>query len=79
MADGRNIDLVFSDVLMPGGMNGVELARELRRRHPDLPVVLTSAYAGNAKRDADAAGIALLPKPYRLEELAAVTQTALGG
>ena len=79
LADGRTIDLVFSDVLMPGGMNGVELARELRRRHPDLPVVLTSAYAGNAKRDADAAGIALLPKPYRLEELAAVTQTALGG
>ena len=79
LADGRPVDLVFSDVLMPGGMNGVELARELRRRHPDLPVVLTSAYAGNAKRDADAAGIALLPKPYRLEELAAVTQTALGG
>ena len=78
LANGRAIDLVFSDVKMPGGMHGVELAQEVRRRRPDLPVVLTTAYAGSAKHDAEAAGIALLPKPHRLDELAAVTRTALG-
>ncbi|MDB5374809.1 MAG: hybrid sensor histidine kinase/response regulator [Belnapia sp.] len=79
LADERRIDLVFSDVMMPGGMNGVELAREVRRRRPELPVVLTTAYAGAAKREAEAAGIVLLAKPYRLEELAAVTRDALAG
>ena len=78
LADGRGIDLVFSDVMMPGGMNGIELAREVKRRRPGLPVVLTTAYAEAARRDAEAEGIALLPKPYRLEELAATTRLALG-
>jgi signal transduction histidine kinase len=78
LADGRAIDLVFSDIMMPGGMNGVDLAREVKRRHPGLPVVLTTAYAEAAKSDAEAEGIVLLPKPYRLEELAAITRDALG-
>lgn len=78
LADGRAVDLVFSDVMMPGGMNGVELAHEVRRRRPDLPILLTSAYADAAKNAAAAAGIVVLPKPYRLEELAAATRDALG-
>ncbi|MBL6080186.1 response regulator [Belnapia sp. T18] len=78
LADGRPVDLVFSDVMMPGGMNGVDLAREVKRRRPGLPVMLTTAYAEAAKRDAEAEGIAVLPKPYRLEELAAATRMALG-
>ncbi len=76
LANGRGVDLVFSDVMMPGPMNGVDLAREARRRRPGLPVLLTSGYAASAKRDAEAERIALLPKPYRLEELdAAITAT----
>jgi signal transduction histidine kinase/CheY-like chemotaxis protein len=78
LANGRAVDLVFSDVMMPGGMNGVDLAREVRRRRPELPVLLTTAYVEAAKRDAEAEGIGLLPKPYRLEELAAATRNALG-
>jgi CheY-like chemotaxis protein len=78
LADGRAVDLVFSDVMMPGGMNGVELAREVRRRRPELPVLLTTAYAEAAKGAAAAAGLVVLPKPYRLEELAAATRDALG-
>ena len=39
---------------------------------------LTTAYAGTAKQEAEAAGIVLLPKPYRLDELATVTADALG-
>ncbi|MBD0270767.1 MAG: response regulator [Acetobacteraceae bacterium] len=78
LADGRAVDLVFSDVMMPGGMNGVDLAREVKRRRPGLPVLLTTAYAEAAKGDAEAEGIALLPKPYRLDELAAAARGALG-
>jgi CheY-like chemotaxis protein len=41
LANGRPVDIVFSDFMMPGGMNGVDLAREIRRRRADLPVVPT--------------------------------------
>lgn len=70
LADGRRIDLVFSDVMMPGGMNGVELAREVRQRRPELPILLTSGFAEAVRREVEAEGIALLPKPYRLRDLA---------
>ena len=45
---GRAIDVVFSDIMMPGGVDGLELARRLRRRRPDLPVVLTTGMAPEA-------------------------------
>ena len=44
LAATREIDIVFSDVMMPGGMSGVELAREIRERFPEMPVVLTTGY-----------------------------------
>jgi signal transduction histidine kinase/CheY-like chemotaxis protein len=78
LANGRHVDLVFSDVMMPGGMNGVDLAREIQARRRGLPVLLTSGYAEAARRDADAEGIRILPKPYRLDELAAALES-LGG
>ena len=62
-------DIVFSDVMMPGGMNGVELAREIRRKWPDLPVVLTTGYI-EAARSAVMEGLQVLVKPYALEVLA---------
>jgi CheY-like chemotaxis protein len=45
LANGRHVDVVLSDIMMPGGMNGVELAREVRRRRSGLPILLTSGYA----------------------------------
>ena len=78
LADKRAIDIVFSDVMMPGRMNGVELAQEIRRRRPNLPVLLTSGFAEAASRSAAAHRIRIIPKPYRMDELrealAAVTQ-----
>jgi signal transduction histidine kinase/CheY-like chemotaxis protein len=71
LADGRIVDVVFSDIMMPGGMNGVELAREVRSRRPSLPVVLTSGYAGSARREAEHDGMRILAKPYGIDELAA--------
>ena len=69
LADKRAIDIVLSDVMMPGRMNGVDLAREIRRRRPHLPVLLTSGYAEAASRSAAAHQIRIIPKPFRMEEL----------
>jgi signal transduction histidine kinase/ActR/RegA family two-component response regulator len=69
LADRRSVDIVFSDVMMPGRMNGVELAQEIRRRRPNLPVLLTSGYADAARRKAGAQQIKIIPKPYRIDEL----------
>jgi signal transduction histidine kinase len=67
---GDPIDVVFSDVVMPGGMDGVQLAAELAVRRPDLPVLLTSGYH-EAVAELDARGLAFIPKPYRPEDLRA--------
>jgi signal transduction histidine kinase/ActR/RegA family two-component response regulator len=76
LADGRPIDLVFSDIMMPGGMNGVELAREIKRRRSDMPVLLTSGYAEAAVKEAEREGVQILPKPYHIDELAAALGAA---
>jgi CheY-like chemotaxis protein len=65
---------VFSDIMMPGGMNGLELVHEIRMRRQELPILLTSGYAEAAKSAAEAQGVQILPKPYRLDELAAALQ-----
>jgi CheY-like chemotaxis protein len=71
LANGRPVDIVFSDFMMPGGMNGVDLAREIRRRRADLPVVLTCGYAQAAAYEANAVGIRVLLKPYGIDQLSA--------
>ena len=54
---GDGVDIVFSDVMMPGGMSGVDLAREIRKRWPGLPVVLTTGYMeGEDSHDGGAGG-----------------------
>jgi two-component system NtrC family sensor kinase len=64
----RDIDLVFSDILMPGGMNGLELADAIRRRFPQIVVLLTTGYSSSAQ-DAVRQGFAVLQKPYDLAAL----------
>ncbi|MEJ8847618.1 PAS domain-containing protein [Variovorax rhizosphaerae] len=68
LANARSIDIVFSDVMMAGSVSGLELAREIRRRRPGLPVVLTTGYAGAAAGMGNAE-FRLLLKPYSLEAL----------
>ena len=64
--------LLFSDVIMPGGMNGYVLARKLRQTVPGLRVLLTSGYAGDAHSHSTAVGseFEVIEKPYRLDDLA---------
>jgi CheY-like chemotaxis protein/two-component sensor histidine kinase len=66
MGEGLYPDLVVTDHLMPG-MTGLDLARELRSRRPDLPVLIVSGYA---EMDGIAPGFARLTKPFRAAELA---------
>ena len=79
LANGRRVDLVFSDIMMPGGTNGVELAGEVRRRRADLPILLTSGFSEAVRKDADALGIPVLSKPYGLQELQVAVQAQLAG
>ena len=62
-------DCILSDIMMPGGVSGVHLAREIRRRHPDLRVVLTTGYV-EAAADLSDGEFDLLLKPYTAEALA---------
>jgi CheY-like chemotaxis protein len=75
----ERIDLLFTDVIIPGGMNGRQLATEALKRRPGLKVLYTSGYTENAivhhgRLDA---GVLLLPKPYVSSDLARMIRTAL--
>ncbi|WP_270936174.1 PAS domain-containing hybrid sensor histidine kinase/response regulator [Falsiroseomonas oryzae] len=68
LADGTPADLVLTDVLMPGGQDGFDLARCLAAERPSLPVLLCSGYGGAPPRVA-AARLPLLRKPFTLGDL----------
>jgi DNA-binding NtrC family response regulator len=72
----RAIDLVFSDIVMPGAMSGLDLAWRLRELRPGLPVVLTTGYS-SALQTAAPEGFTLLTKPYDLKSLHEVVESAL--
>ena len=78
--DGATIDLLFTDVIMPGHMNGRQLVDEALKRRPALKTLYTSGYTENAivhhgRLDS---GVLLLAKPYRKSELARMIRLALG-
>ena len=59
--------IVFTDIVMPGGISGIELAHRVRDRFPELPVLLTTGYSEHV---ADTNGFPLLQKPYEMSSLA---------
>jgi len=76
---GEHIDLLFTDIVMPGPINGRQLATEAVRRRPSLKVLFTSGYTENAivhhgRLDP---GVLLLAKPYRKSDLAVMVRTAI--
>ncbi|WP_315774616.1 MULTISPECIES: CHASE3 domain-containing protein [unclassified Bradyrhizobium] len=78
---GQSFDLLFTDVIMPGGVNGKELAEEALRQRPGTKVLYTSGYTDNAMVEhgrLDQAAL-LLTKPYRKSELAKMVRLALAG
>ncbi len=73
-----DVDLLFSDVIMPGGMTGLQLADEARRQRPGLPVLLATGYMEQLP-DARHPAFPVLPKPYRESELLGRIADALAG
>ncbi len=79
--DARNdISLLFTDVGLPGGMNGRQLADEARRRQPGLPVLFTTGYARNAivHQGRLDPGVELITKPFTYADLAATVHRIIG-
>jgi len=77
---GAVFDLLFTDVIMPNGINGPELSKEVAKRRPGTRVLFTSGYTDDAmihdgRLDE---GVLLLSKPYRKSQLARMVRTALG-
>jgi signal transduction histidine kinase len=70
------VDVVFSDVLMPGSMDGIGMAQELMRRRPGLPVLLASGYITASERLADLE-VGFLNKPYTAESLQEALRVSL--
>ncbi|MGJ3260586.1 MAG: ATP-binding protein [Rhodospirillales bacterium] len=78
---GEPFDLLFTDVVMPGGMTGKELADRVAALRPEMPVLFTTGYAESAivHQGRLDKGILLLPKPYTIAELAEKVAYALNG
>ena len=74
-----DISLLFTDVVLPNGMNAGELAREAKQRRPDLKVLYTTGYADDfvARHGHYDEGINLLRKPYLMSSLARIVREAL--
>ena len=76
---GATFDLLFTDVIMPNGINGPELASEVAKRRPGTKVLFTSGYTDNAMIEHGLdEGALLLSKPYRKSHLARMVRMALG-
>jgi CheY-like chemotaxis protein len=67
--DGQ-VDVLFSDVMMPNGMTGLELAREVRQRYPGIKIILASGFPQPAMQAQGLEEFAFVGKPYRLADLA---------
>ncbi len=81
LLEQESVDLLLSDVVMPGGMSGFELARTAQRRRPDLKILFTSGFP-ETKLNGDRGGgdgIRLLSKPYRQDDLARMVRAVLDG
>ncbi|MDX3899682.1 MAG: ATP-binding protein [Sphingobium sp.] len=76
LARDQDFDMVFSDMVMPGAIGGLELTREIGRRWPDLKILLTSGYS-EAAASALAEGRDILPKPYTIQALGAMFDEVL--
>ncbi|MGN6148340.1 MAG: ATP-binding protein [Rhizomicrobium sp.] len=77
LARPNTVDLVFTDIVMPGDMDGLALARELQKLHPKLPVLLATGYSSAAERAGTE--FPILRKPYDQNTLGVAIKTALSG
>ena len=74
LTGGEKPRLVFTDIVMPGGISGIELAQKVRKRFPELPILLTTGYS---EQVGGSHGFPVLQKPYELDSLASALGTLL--
>jgi PAS domain S-box-containing protein len=74
----RRVDVLVTDVGLPGGMNGRQVADAARQARPSLPVLFITGYAGSALQDQLAPGMKVIAKPFTLDALAARISSMLG-
>jgi PAS domain S-box-containing protein len=72
--NGERPNLVFTDIVMPGGISGLELARKLRNRYPELPILLTTGYS---EQVGGTHGFEVLQKPYEMSSLATAAKKVM--
>jgi CheY-like chemotaxis protein len=78
LREGARVDLLFTDVIMPGGMNGLQLVDEARRLRPRLPVLVTTGYMDELPECGKGRRLNVLAKPYKHGDLLAQVDAALG-
>ncbi len=74
LSGGAKPSLIFTDIVMPGGISGIELARKVRNRFPELPILLTTGYSEQVAGDH---GFPVLQKPYEMDRLAGAVGNVL--
>jgi CheY-like chemotaxis protein len=74
---GANVHLLLTDMVMPEGMTGVDLARRLREQNPELKVLITSGYSADLLKHDTLAGMSFLAKPYSISDLARTLRACL--
>lgn len=77
LREGARVDLLFTDVIMPGGMNGLELVEQARALRPGLPVLVTTGYMDELPQGGRGGGLDILAKPYRQDDLLERVRQAL--
>jgi CheY-like chemotaxis protein len=78
---GPQVDLLFSDMVMPNGITGLDLAERFRQTKPGLKVIVTSGYSVDLRKTgvSGGSGFMYLAKPYEMKNLAAIVRNCLDG
>ncbi len=73
----ENFDLVISDIEMPPGISGIEIAERIKKDFPDLPLIIMSGVIGSYKEQISSLGVSFLNKPFLLKEVTTKIKKAL--
>jgi CheY-like chemotaxis protein len=74
----EQFDVLFTDIVMPGELDGIALAHDVRRNHPDIHVIFTSGFSEMNPQDIEALHATYVTKPYRKNEIAKILRDVIG-
>jgi CheY-like chemotaxis protein len=79
LAEHPDVSLLVTDLGLPGGMNGRDVAETAREKNPDLPVLFITGYSDQGALDGDMQRAAVMAKPFRMADLVAKVQALIAG